>query len=53
MTTCGQALKRDAPKLALPGRRAGDAISGGVNAGNYRFTHALRQAPFNVLAGRA
>lgn len=39
------ATNRDAPELALLGRRAGDAISSGVNARNYRHAYPLRQAP--------
>lgn len=43
---------RDAPELALLGRRAGDAISSGVNARNYRHAYSLRQAPTTWLGCR-
>lgn len=47
-----KARNRDAPELALLGRRAGDTISSGVNARNYRHAYRLRQPPTAWIGGR-
>lgn len=48
-----KATNRDAPELALLGRRAGDAISSGVNARNYRHAYPHRQAPIAWIGCQA
>lgn len=46
-----KAINRDAPELSLPGRRAGDAISSGVNARNYSQLGPHRQDQFRDQRG--
>lgn len=46
-----KAINRDAPELSLPGRRAGDAISSGVNACNYSQLGPHRQVQFGDQRG--